>query len=100
MYSCRSWSIQGPDHAGDLPAAGNTPEDEAAIIGQVQRDGHYRCRRELDATSAAAIALVNDERQERGRVAKRHGVYAVLDARGHAVLRTRRLDEVLRALTK
>ena len=77
-----------------------TPEDEAAIIGQVQRDGHYRCRRELDATGAAAIALVNGERQERGRVAKRHGVYAVLDARGHAVLRTRRLDEVLRALTK
>ena len=77
-----------------------TPEDEAAIVGKLQRDGYYHCCRELDAAGAAAIALVNGERQERGRVFKRHGVYSVLDARGHAVLRTRQLDEVLRALTK
>jgi hypothetical protein len=83
-----------------FPSQTLTPEDEAVIVARVQRDGHYRCRRELDATGGAAIALLNGERQERGRVVKRHGVYAVLDARGHAVLRTRRLDEVLRALTK
>ena len=77
-----------------------TPEDEAAIVAKLQRDGYYHCCREVDAAGAAAIALLNGERQERGRVVKQHGVYAVLDARGHAVLRTRQLDEVVRALTK
>ena len=82
-----------------FPAQTLYPEDEAAILGGSSATGtilppRAGCRRR------GVIALVNGERQERGRVAKRHGVYAVLDARGHAVLRTRRLDEVLRALTK
>jgi hypothetical protein len=46
------------------------------------------------------VALLDAERRERGRIVKRHGVYAVLDARGHAVLRSRRLDDVLEALRK
>jgi len=44
--------------------------------------------------------LFNSARQERGRITKRHGVYVVRDPRGHAILRTRRLDEVLAVLGK
>lgn len=83
-----------------FPPQSLTPEDEVAIAGRVERDGHYRCIRLVDDGALVTIALVNAERQERGRIVKRHGVFAVLDARGHAVLRTRRLAEVLQALTK
>ena len=77
-----------------------TQADEAAIVGRVERDGHYRCSRAVDAGGLPAIALLDREREERGRVCRRHGVYTVQDARGHVLVRTRRLDEVLAALTK
>ena len=44
--------------------------------------------------------LLNGERQVRGRIVKRHGVFHVLDARGFPVLRSRRLEDVLATLTK
>ena len=83
-----------------FPAQQLSFEDEEAILQRVQQDGHYACRRETGAAGESVIALVDRQRRERGRISKRHGVYAVLDARGHVVLRTRRLGDVLLALTK
>lgn len=83
-----------------FPAPDLTPEDEAAILAAARRGGHYACRRELTEQGRPAIALLDRDQAVRGRVTKRHGVYAVLDARGHAVLRTRRREEMLAALAK
>ena len=83
-----------------FPAQQLSPEDEAAILERIKQDGHYACRRETGAAGERVITLLDRQHLERGRITKQHGVYAVLDARGHAVLRTRRLDEVVRALTK
>jgi acyl-CoA synthetase (NDP forming) len=82
-----------------FPPQALTADEVAAITARVERGGHYRCLPAVEEGERPAITLVNAERQERGRIVKRHGVYAVLDAHGHAVLRTRRLDEVLAVLT-
>lgn len=82
-----------------FPPQALTPDEVAAIAARVERDGHYRCLPLVEEGGRPAITLVNARRQERGRIVKRHGVYAVLDAHGHALLRTRRLDAVLDLLT-
>jgi hypothetical protein len=81
-----------------FPAQQLSREDEAAIVSRLQRDGHYACRRETGAAGEGVLALVDRERRERGKITKRHGVFTVEDPRGHIVLRTRRLDEVLQVL--
>ena len=83
-----------------FPAQQLSSEDEAAILARLQRDGHYACRRETGPAGEGVIALVDRQRRERGRITKRHGVFAVLDPRGHVVLQTRRLDEVLQVLDR
>lgn len=77
-----------------------TPEDEAAILAAAHAGGHYACRRELTGDGLTTILLLDRAQAVRGRITKRHGVYAVLDARGHAVLRTRRCQEMLATLAK
>jgi hypothetical protein len=77
-----------------------TSEDEAAILEQLRRLDYYSCCRDRDEAGTACITLLDRNRSERGRIEKRHGVYLVMDARGYAILRTRRLDEVLCALTE
>ena len=83
-----------------FPAPNLTPDDEAVIMAHVRAGGVYGCRPETTSDGQAAIALLNTTLEVRGRVTKRHGIYAVLDAHGHAVLRSRHLPEVLAALAK
>ena len=59
-----------------------------------------RVDREETEPGVPAIILFDREQTVRGRVVKRHGVYAVLDARGHVILRTRRREDMLAALAK
>jgi hypothetical protein len=98
LIACRSRVAAMPVIA--FPPQSLTSEDVAAIAARVERDGHYRCLSAVEEDERPAVALLDAERRERGRIVKRHGVYAVLDARGHAVLRSRRLDDVLEALRK
>ncbi len=83
-----------------FPSPELTPDDETAIIATLRRGGDYCCRRETMEGGRPALALLNSRHQLRGHVTKRHGVYAILDARGYAVLRTRRLAEVLASLVR
>jgi hypothetical protein len=46
------------------------------------------------------MALLNRSRKIRGYVTKKHGVFAVLDARCAMVAQGRKLDEVLSVLLK
>ena len=77
-----------------------TAEDAAAILAAAQRGGHYACRCDLNDQGRPSIILLDRDRAVRGQITKRHGVYAVLDARGHTVLRTRRREEMLTMLAK
>lgn len=83
-----------------FPAPDLTPEDEAAILAAARAGGHYACRPERSGDGLTAILLLDRAQAVRGRITKRHGVYAVQDARGHEVLRTRRREEMLAALAK
>lgn len=83
-----------------FPAQNLTPDDEAIILAHVRAGGDYGCRPETTSDGHAMITLLNARQEVRGHVTKRHGVYAVLDAHGHAVLRTRQLPEVLAVLAK
>jgi hypothetical protein len=83
-----------------FPALDLTPEDEAAILAEAGRGGHYACRHDVTADGRPAVTLLDRRQALRGQVTKRHGVYEVLDARGHAVLRTRRREEMLAALAR
>jgi hypothetical protein len=83
-----------------FPSPELTPEDETAIVATLRRGGDYCCRRDTMEGGGPALALLNSRHQLRGHVTKRHGVYAVLDARGYAVLRTRQLAEVLASLVR
>ena len=83
-----------------FPAPDLTPEDEAAVLAAARAGGHYACRPERTGDGLTAILLLDRDQAVRGRITKRHGVYAVQDARGHAVLRTRRREEMLAALAK
>ena len=81
-----------------FPPQNLTAEDAVAIdrLLRAQRAYSYR---QVGTDTEASIALLDQAQRERGRIAKRHGVYHLTDARGHEILRTRRLDEVLRALS-
>ena len=84
----------------DFPWPTLTAEDEAAIVQRLRQGAHYSVRREDAAAVAPSLALLNEQRQERGRITKQHGVYAVQDARGHVILETRHLEDVLNVLSK
>lgn len=77
-----------------------SPEDEEAIAAWVVASGYYSCRRVTRDDGQPAMALLNRAREIRGYVTKKHGVFAVLDARGAVVVESRKLDEVLPALFK
>jgi hypothetical protein len=83
-----------------FPSPDLTPDDETAIVATLRQGGDYCCRRGTIEGGRPALTLLNGRHQLRGHVTKRHGVYAVLDARGYAVLRTRRLAEVLASLVR
>jgi len=83
-----------------FPSPDLTSDDETAIVAMLLRGGDYCCRRETMEGGRPAIALLNGKHQLRGHVIKRHGVYAILDPRGYAVLRTRQLADVLAALAR
>lgn len=83
-----------------FPSPNLTADDETAIVAALRQGSDYCCRRDTMEDGGPALALLNSRRQLRGHVTKRHGVYAVLDARGCMVLRTRRLAEVLAALAR
>ena len=83
-----------------FPSQVLTPEEMTMIAARVEHAGHYRCVSADAAGGPPALALLNGERQVRGRIVKRHGVFHVLDARGFPVLRSRRLEDVLATLTK
>lgn len=74
-------------------------EDDERVIERFLRSGgaySYQPHRDRDLY----LALFDRAQRPRGRIGKRHGVYFVTDARGRELVRTRRLDEILRALAE
>jgi hypothetical protein len=74
--------------------------DEAAIAARVVASRYYTCKRTTLDDGQPAMALLNRSRKIRGYVTKKHGVFAVLDARRALVAQGRELDEVLSVLLK
>ncbi len=74
--------------------------DEAAIAARVIASRYYTCKRTTLDDGQPAMALLNQSRKIRGYVTKKHGVFAVLDARRALVAQGRKLDEVLSVLLK
>lgn len=74
--------------------------DERAITARVIASRYYSCRRVTDEDGLPTIALLNRAGKVRGHVTKKHGVYAVKDARGTTVAQSRKLDDVLAVLLK
>ena len=79
-----------------FPSPTLTEDDERAIDGCLRAGGAYSYAQQRDRDPY--LALFDRAQRLRGRIGKRHGVYFIADARGRELLRTRRLDEVLKAL--
>ncbi len=83
-----------------FPSPTLTEADEASIVEWALAGGHYLCRRETTEDGLPMLALLNRQNQLRGRVTKRHGVYAIQDARGKVVVESRHLRDILPVLAK
>ena len=75
-----------------------TDDDERAIERLLRAGGAYSYVQEHGREPC--LALFDRALRLRGRIAKRHGVYVVSDARGYELLRTRRLEDILGALAE
>lgn len=84
----------------NFPSPLLTREDEETIAARVVASGYHSCRRVTRGHGEPAMALLNRARKIRGYVTKKHGVYAVLDARGTVVAESRKLDDVMSVLLK
>jgi len=84
----------------NFPSPLLTREDEKAVAARVIASGYYSCKRTTRDGGQPAMALLNRARKIRGYVTKKHGVYAVLDARGSVVAQSRKLEDVLSVLLK
>lgn len=82
-----------------FPQVDLSREDEDRIIAKALLAG-YGCRRTVHPDAGPSIVLLNDRREVRGYITKKHCVYAVLDARETVVAKSRSLSEVLTALEK
>lgn len=83
-----------------FPSPELSDADAEAITARVIASRYYCCRRTTDDDGRPTIVLLNRSRKVRGYVTKKHGVYAVKDARGTVVAESRKLDDVLAVLFK
>lgn len=83
-----------------FPSPWLTEQDAAAIIERAVCSGYYSCRGGTSDDGHPTVLLLNRQKQVRGYVTKRHGVYVVLDARGTPVVKSRSLDETLSVFAK